>query len=126
MKLRRINGKTLKDFVEWLKRENCGCCHFRICDTEEKEMDIVVGWHDYGSGEGWKICWKIGMQSFDNAMQSDMDIDFDMPYDRITGDVYDTLEEVCARTVRQFRYLAAEINRVARSVVKYQIAEEGR
>lgn len=85
-----IDGATLKAQVEWLKAEDCGCYHKRVGDTETKEIDIVVGWHD--TGDGYQIGWKIGMQSFNNGMQCDMDIDFDMPYDETTGEVYDTLE----------------------------------
>lgn len=131
MKTEKIDAKTLKGFVEWLKKENCGCCHFKVCDTETREIDICVGWHNYGDGpkengyNNWKVCWKIGMQKFNNAMQTDLDIDFDMPYDPVSGEVFDTLEEViCRNTLKEYAKLAAWINRQARAAVKFWIEQE--
>ena len=46
-KLPKIDGKTLKDWYEWLKEQDCGCCHMKIGDTELHEVDICMGWHQY-------------------------------------------------------------------------------
>ena len=126
MKTEKIDAKTLKGFVEWLKKENCGCCHFRACDTATREIDICVGWHDCGKCGGWKVCWKIGMQNFNNGMQCDLDIDFDMPYDIVTGEVFDTLEEIACNTLKDYATLAAWINRQAREAVKFWIEQEAK
>lgn len=139
-KLPKIDGKTLKGWAEWLKEQDCGCCHMKIGDTELHEVDICMGWHQYEEeGENkiprkigntvvytreckpvWKIAWKIGWQDFDNGMQTDLDIDFDMPWPcNEYGDVYDTLSEVGEpRTMKDWNRLAGEINKTAREAFK--------
>lgn len=143
MKLPKINGKTVKEQVEWLKKENCGCYHFHLTDTDNYSMHICIGWHDYGEGHiemskdgshplqkwvpdpnSWRIAWKIGMETFNNAMQTDLDIDFIMPYDD-NGDVYDTLSEIGEpKTMKEWNAIAAEMNRAAKGAVKFQIDYE--
>lgn len=114
-----INGATLKEWVEWLKAESCGCCHVKVGDTLTKEIDIVVGWHN--TGDEWQPAWKIGMQSFNNGMQCDMDIDFDMPYDETTGEVYDTLQAIEGDMDKiDWDGLAQEINETAAKVYKWR------
>ena len=125
-KLPKIDGKTLKGWHGWLKEQDCGCCHMKIGDTELHEVDICMGWHNYGDGpkekdyDNWKIAWKIGWQTFNNAMQCDLDVDFDMPWPcNEYGDVYDTLSEVGEpKTMKDWNRLAAEINKTAGDVFK--------
>lgn len=114
-----INGETLRGWVIWLLQEDMGCCHKKVGNTHTKEIDIVVGWHQ--TGEGWQPAWKIGMQSFANAMQCDMDIDFEMPYDETTGEVYDTLQTI-EGDINQIDWdaLAQEINETAAKVYKWR------
>jgi hypothetical protein len=133
MKLPKINGKTVKEQVEWLKKENCGCYHFHLTDTDNYRMHICIGWHDLGDGpkekgyHNWKIAWKIGMETFNNAMQTDLDIDFIMPYDEATGDVYDTESTIKGiTTMKGWNALAAEMNKAARETVKWQMDYEKR
>ena len=138
-KLPKIDGKTLKSWYEWLKEQDCGCCCMKIGDTELHEVYICMGWHQDGE-EGevfetkiggkvfhsrsvkpvWKIAWKIGWQGFNNAMQSDLDVDFDMPWPcNEYGDVYDTLSEVGEpKTMKDWNKLAGEINKTAKDVFK--------
>lgn len=123
-KLGKIDGKTLKGWVAWLKDQDCGCCHRAVGLTDRHEVDVCVGWHNYGDGPkdkdyaNWKICWKIGWQTFNNAMQCDFDIDFDMPYPcNEQGDVYDTVSEIGEiKTMKDWNRLAAGINRAAKDV----------
>ena len=122
MEYGKIDAKTLKGCVDWLKKEGCGCCHVKVCDTEKREIDICVGWHDFG--DDWKVCCKIGMQTFNNALQCDLDVDFDMPYDFITGDVFDTLEEVVCTNLKQYQKLAARMNAQAKEAVKFWKEQE--
>lgn len=84
-----------------------------------------MGWHD--DGEDGEIAWKIGQQSFNNAMQTDLDIDFDMPYDPETGDVYDTLSYLDGADSRNFDWnrLADEMNRTAQEVYEYACEVDG-
>lgn len=139
MKLPKIDGKTLKSWYEWLKEQDCGCCHMKIGDTELHEVDICMGWHQYeeeckatkvkiGSTvfqsrcvkPVWKIAWKIGWQTFNNGMQCDLDVDFDMPWPcNEYSDVYNTLSEVGElKTMKDWNKLAAEINKTAKDVFK--------
>ena len=135
-KLPKIDGKTLKNWYEWLKEQDCGCCHMKIGDTELHEVDVCMGWHQYEEEETrdevsgsrrfkpvWKIAWKIGWQGFNNAMQCDLDIDFDMPWPcNEYSDVYDTLSEVGEpKTMKDWNKLAGEINKTARDVFKHAV-----
>ena len=131
MKLPKINGKTVKEQVEWLKKEDCGCFHFHLADTDKYRMHICIGWHDMGDGpkednyRHWVIAWKIGMGTFNNGMQTDLDIDFFMPYDEESGDVYDTESEIGEiTTMKGWNALASEMNKTAKEVVKWQIDYE--
>lgn len=63
---KKIDGKTAKQWYEWLKEENMGCCHLSVGSTSEHDICICMGWHD--NGEDGEIAWKIGQQSFRNAM----------------------------------------------------------
>lgn len=120
--LGKIDGKTLKGWVAWLREQDCGCCHKAVGLTDLHEVDVCVGWHNYGDGPkdkdyaNWKICWKIGWQTFNNGMQCDFDVDFDMPCPcNEQGDVYDTVSEIGEiRSMKGWNRLAAEINRTAK------------
>ncbi len=94
-KLAKIDGKTLKDWHDWLVKEDMGCCHVPFAEDEKYVYSVCMGWHDTGK-EGWKIAWEIGRQSHINIMQSDLDLDFEQPWDEETGDVDDTLSLVDA------------------------------
>ena len=129
-KLPKIDGKTLKGWYEWLKEQDCGCCHMKIGDTELHEVDVCMGWHQYEEAASggknkpvWKIAWKIGWQSPHNAMQCDFDVDFDMPGPcNKYGDAYDTLSEVVEPgTMKDWNSIAAEINKTAKDAFKYAV-----
>ena len=119
VKLNKITGEDVKDAIDWLKASDEGCYHFKVGDTDKNEIDICIGFHDDGDNE-WKIAWKIGMQSPHNAMQTDLDIDFDMPYDGESGDVYDTLTVLEDLDNLDYNAIAAEMNDVAEKVFAYQ------
>lgn len=120
MKLPKIKAKDIKSAVEWLRAEDMGCYHFFLTATNKWNMYICIGWHDYG--DDYRIASKIGIQSFNNIMSCDLDVDFDMPYDEITGDVYDTLEEIGEKP--KYGELAKHLNRLAREVVEFQLDYE--
>jgi len=129
-KLPKIDGKTLKKWVEWLKAEDCGCCHMKLGDTELHEVDVCVGWHKFEENvcgmckPVWKVAWKIGWQKFNNAMQTDLDVDFDMPRDK--DGVYDTLTEVGdLKTMNEWNMLARGINATAKEVFAMAVKAEG-
>lgn len=75
------------------------CLGFRRVDvdTEERE-EVTVGnsiFQTFGKKSVWKIFGKVAFQSKKNIMQCDYDIDWDMPYNPGTGDVFDTEIEIC-------------------------------
>ena len=105
--LREVTGKELKEWWEWLVREQAGCCSVHFASTGNYRYCVCMGWQSgYGPAsdekwrgkdgkwrqafcppvdpkeedEGWRICWKIGRQTHNNIMQCDYDIDFEMPY----------------------------------------------
>lgn len=96
--LNEITGKTVKEWYEWLRKEDMGCCSVWFASTEKYRFCVCMGWHDYG--DGFRVAWKIGRRTHDNIMQCDFDVDFEMPCNPETGDVDDTLEEVeCEKIV---------------------------
>jgi hypothetical protein len=133
-RLGKIDGKTLKGWVAWLREKDCGCCHKAVGLTDLHEVDVCVGWHDCGDGpkengyRRWVVAWKIGWQTFDNGMQTDFDIDFDMPYPcNEQGDVYDTVSEIGEiKSMKDWNRLAAEINRTAKDVFERAVEIDGK
>lgn len=145
--LSKVTGKWLKGSFKWLVDEDCGCCHVDFAESGTHRLSVCVGWTADGPKE-YKVAWKIGWQTFDNAMQCDFDIDFDMPWNtkeycdrmnaRLTaeerkrgiryceGDVYDTSNLIELRPGRTTPYgyrdwnaLAAHIRKTAREVAAY-------
>ena len=93
-KLKEVTGKFVRESYDWLTEEQMGYCS--ICFAQDRKYDYAVriGWHDCGRDEGWKVAWKIGRQTHENIMQSDLDIDFEMPYNEEAGDLDDTEEMI--------------------------------
>lgn len=120
MKINKINGTTVANFVNWLRDNDCGCCHFNVFNTEKYLIHIVIGWHN--TDDGYEIAWKIGMETRNNITQCDFDIDFIMPFDE-NGEVYDTVSLIC--NDENWDNLAKEMNKVAKEVVKFQLEMEG-
>lgn len=146
--LSKVTGKWLKESYKWLVDEDCGCCHIAFAESGSHRICVCVGWTDDGTKNG-RVAWKIGWETFDNAMQCDFDIDFDMPwnteayckkmnarlaargelskYNRyVVGDVYNTEETIelkSGRTTpdgyRDWNALAAFIRKTARKVAAY-------
>ena len=103
-----LDGKKVLGWDKWLRSSGMGCCHSHIADDGPYAYFICMGWHDTGTIDadpdrwidgGFGIAWKIGRQSRQSAMQCDFDVDFEMPYDLVTGDVDDTLEMVESRRI---------------------------
>lgn len=145
--LAKVTGKWLKGCYKWLVKEDCGCCHLVFGTTAKHNVCVCVGWTDYDGKD--KVAWKIGWQTFNSAMQTDLDIDFDMPwntkaycdkmnaelkakdeygkYNRyVEGEVYDTEETIelkegktTPRGYRDWNTLAAFVRKTAREVLAY-------
>lgn len=146
--LGQVTGKWLKQMYAELVKQDCGCAHIPFSNTANHRVSVCVGWMDNGTENGC-IAWKIGWQTFNNIMQTDLDIDFDMPwnteaycekmnarlkargelskYNRyVEGEVYDTEETIelkPGRTTpvgyRDWNALAAFIRKTARKVAAY-------
>lgn len=146
--LRKVTGKWLKQVYDELVEQDCGCAHIPFSNTADHEVCVCVGWMDDGTEKG-SVAWKIGWQTFNNAMQTDLDIDFDMPwntavycekmnaqlkargelskYNRyVVGEVYDTEETIELKPgwttpvgYRDWNALAAHIRKTAREVAAY-------
>lgn len=101
MALKQITAKDFKDAVSSLTN-GYTCWHKLLGRTDAgTELVFVIGWSDAGYDEddakengyadgSYTICSKIACQSRYNGSQSDYDGDFEMPYDKETGDVWDT------------------------------------
>lgn len=145
--LDKVTGKWLKFCYKWLVENNCGCCHIPFDTTANHEVCVCVGLTDDGTEDG-KVAWKIGWQTFNNGMQTDLDIDFDMPYNTeeycdkmnaklteeernrgdmfLVGEVYDTREKIKIKNggttpvgYRDWNALAAFVRKTARKVAAY-------
>lgn len=90
-RLAEVTGETVHGWYDWLVKEQCGCCSVVFARDAKWNWVVCMGWHSEGDGK-WQVAWKIGRESPRNAMQTDLDLDFEMPYDPETGDVDDTLE----------------------------------
>lgn len=124
--LEEVSGSLMREWHAWLRENGCGCCSLQFADTDMYRYFVCMGWHDMGEG-GWSICWKIGRQTRNSAMQCDLDLDFEMPFvtegmakadgSLVEGDVDDTLE-VVGNPVdsRGWDALAADMRKEARRV----------
>lgn len=71
----------------WLNNEN----------DDDNSWAIVLGWSDGfdeepddNNADGtWRLCAKVAYQPWNSIMQCDYDVDWEMPYDKITGEVDD-------------------------------------
>lgn len=117
-----IDGNLLKAWYTWLKDEDEGCCHKVITKINKYEICIVVGWGK-NYNDKWSIHWKIGQQPFNNGMQCDFDIDFEMPC-YSNGEVIDTRNEI-GETSENFDWdkFAKTINETANYVIEEQLCK---
>lgn len=127
--LKDVTGKWLRESFTWLVKEQAGCCSICFATNDTHNYAVCVGWHSYDDErqpdgtlkEIWEVAWKIGRQTTNNAMQCDFDVDFEMPYDRETGDVDDTCETIVVRGGKPDGYkswddLAAYVRKTAKRV----------
>lgn len=73
-----------------------GTCHLHLgTDDNNNDWAIVMAYMDY-DGDGERLYAKLAYQPSNSIMQCDYDLDWIMPYDENTGDVWDTEIEVCS------------------------------
>lgn len=125
--LREVTGKFVKESVDWLEKEQTGCCSICFATDNTYNYAVCIGWHNLDDGpkeknyQHWMVAWKIGRQTTNNIMQCDFEVDFDLPYNDDTGDIDDTLETieiVDGKPVgyRSWADLAAYMRKTARRV----------
>ena len=118
--LRDVTGKFARESVEWLREDQSnGCCSICFATDDRYNYAVCIGWHYTGSD--WVVAWKVGRQTTNSVMQSDLEVDFEMPYDPETGDVDDTLETIEVTGGKPVGYrswadLAAYMRKVAQRV----------
>ena len=112
--LKQLTGKMVKEWHEWLRTNEEGCCTLWFASTDKYRYCVNMGWHYYDdqpvldeNGNQvfggkynipqykpvYKIAWKIGRQTHNNVMQCDFDIDFEMPY--VTDEMAKADPELC-------------------------------
>ena len=122
MKRKKVTGKMLLEWAEWLKEKGMGCCHLQVAETDQSVVAICAGFRDYGNNE-WHICAMVAFQAKNNACQCDYDIDWEMPWNVETKDVWDTETEICGAgdtlpPNKVFSKIAAELNGRVKETVK--------
>ncbi len=139
-KFRKVTGEWVKSSVEWLVDMQCGCCYFKVWEDDDgREYDVCIGWlegcdpddPDVIHGEGdpdWGVSWKIAFQDPDNAMQCDFGVDWNMPYDPDTGEVYDTCNRIYSgmKTKKEWNQLASWMNKEAVGAVRFDQEMRGK
>ena len=96
-----IKAEEIKQTVDFLLKEKQGC-YFKQLGTDkyDRKWGIVIGWcagfdeeeKSLTSDKKYRICTKIAYNN--NALQCDYDVDFTMPYNEETDEVYDTDTEL--------------------------------
>jgi len=126
-----VTANELKKAANYLAstKEEGGCYHWKIyANTDDnKDISIVLGWtdgfnkndpdKDKYQDDTWRLAVKVGYQPSNSIMQCDYDIDFNLPYNPDTGDVYDC--EYCIYETTDFKTLAKDINYDASWVIKH-------
>lgn len=113
MKLNKITKKDVQDAIKALTDKGASCWFKELASTESSgiytrlgrgkytTLYFVVGWSNqagyekedvdyYNEATGSALVAKIAYQHSNNIMQSDIDFDFNMPYDTDSMDVWDT------------------------------------
>ncbi len=84
-------AKRFAETVEYLENGRFnGTFHWHI-DTDDNGNDwaIVMAYMDY-DGDGERLYAKLACKPSDSVMWCDYDVDWLMPYDEDSGEVYDT------------------------------------
>lgn len=94
----------------------------------DNDWAIVIAWMDQYDEEscevegGWCLCAKVAYQPYNSMMQCDYDIDWPMPYDKKTGEVYDT--NLSSVHESDFKWLIEEWNQIRRGALLRELLDE--
>lgn len=95
-------NKFITNFTEAINNmieHKIGCNYWWLeTDNQNNNWAIVLGWSDGFEEDindklcngSYHLCAKIAYQPKTSVMQCDYDIDWTMPVDEVTGDVWDT------------------------------------
>lgn len=100
----KITTCSVFESIKWLIAEKSGCATYYLDKYRKNEngenvnIALVIGWQngfdeseqDSCSDGTWRICAKIGYQPSNSIMQCDYDMDWNMPWDKKTGDCIDS------------------------------------
>lgn len=122
-------AEFIKESTEWLKKEDCGCCHYHVGD-----VCIVVGWMpgydedpddgDIHSKSDPSHCINAGVRVESSYMQTDMDLDFNYLYWPNGGDCWDC--DCTVTTEENYEQLAKWLLDAAEEMNKYVFEEDGK
>lgn len=94
--------------------DHLGCAWVSLAEDRRMRYVIVVGWADDGEGHD-ELRAKVARQPLDSAMQCDYDIDWEMPYDERTGEVWDTDVAVSSDDAWDQDWLVGQAGELART-----------
>lgn len=92
-----LTKEFIESVAEMRRTHGYGTYYWIIGEDEENDWAIVLGWvdgfepdpNDDCTDGTWRICAKMAFQSKKSIMQCDYDVDWLMPYDEETMEVYD-------------------------------------
>lgn len=126
-----VTAEELQKAADYLvsTKEQGGCYHWKVCANtdDNKDISIVLGWDYYGIeskermdkyyDDQFRLAAKVGYQPSNSIMQSDYDIDFNLPCTK-ENVVCDDCEE-CLYEDTDFEELAKLLNNKASWVIKH-------
>lgn len=102
--LSAVTGKTVRDWFAQLNELDGGCVSVWYGDGEGDDgtfrFFVCMGWHKCRDGK-FRVAWKIGRQSENAGMQSDLDVDFSGFANHDSGEVYDFVETLESRRMER-------------------------
>ena len=125
-----VTGDQLKNAADYLAstKEQGGCYHWKICANtdDNKDIYVVLGWtkYEYNNGntkyydEGYNLAVKVAYQPSNSIMQSDYDIDFNLPYNLHDGEIDNDFEYLLNDTT-DFNSIAKDLNSNASWLIKH-------
>ena len=85
-----IKNKVIKQAQRAFKEKDYTCTYLVPLGVIGKNRwAIAIAWMDYDNDDNWQVFAKVGFQPKNSIMQ-EYDMDWDMPYDEDTGEVWDT------------------------------------
>lgn len=96
---RNLIESFIKAVKEMSQDKEGGCCYWILdADNNGNNWAIIIGWQDGFEEDAedklsdgtWHLCTKVAYQPHNSLMQCDYMIDWEMPYNEESGDIWDT------------------------------------